>query len=66
MPRFRVHDMKALEASPSSPGAIRSKVNEMILSSTVCRAKVENINPETGEYRIILQGTLDKEDTKFD
>ena len=30
------------------------------------RAKVELINPETGEYRIVLHGTLDKEDTKFD
>jgi len=24
------------------------------------------INPETGEYRIVLQGTLDKDETKFD
>ena len=36
------------------------------MSSVNSRAKVELINPETGEYRIILQGTLDKEDTKFD
>ena len=38
----------------------------MIMSSVNSRAKVEVINPETGEYRIVLQGTLDKEETKFD
>ena len=36
------------------------------MSSVNARAKVELINPETGEYRIVLHGTLDKEDTKFD
>ena len=66
MSRFRIHDLKTLENAPSSPGLIRSKVGEMIINSTVCRAKVEAINPETGEYRIVLQGTLDKEETKFE
>ncbi len=62
MPRFRFHDLKTLETAPTSPGAMRSKVSEMILHSTVCRAKVESINQETGEYRIVLQGSLDKEE----
>jgi hypothetical protein len=34
----------------------------MILRSTVCRAKVEAINPDTGEYRVVLQVTLDREE----
>ena len=38
----------------------------MIMSSVNARAKVELCNPETGEYRIILQGTLDKDETKFE
>ncbi len=29
-------------------------------------AKVDAINPETGEYRIVLQGTIDKEETRFE
>jgi hypothetical protein len=66
MPRFRIHDLKALEAAPTSPGAMRSKISDMILSSTVCRAKVEAVNPETGEYRIVLQGSLDKDETRFE
>ncbi len=38
----------------------------MIENSTTCKAKVEAINPETGEYRLILQGNLDREETKFE
>ncbi len=63
---FRIHDFKALEVKPTSPGAMRSKLNEMIVNSTVCRAKIESINQETGEYRIVLQGSIDKEDNRFE
>jgi hypothetical protein len=45
---------------------MRAKIGEMITHSTVCRAKVEGVNPDTGEYRIVLQGTLDKEETPFE
>jgi hypothetical protein len=45
---------------------MRTKVGELVVNSTVCRAKVDVINTETGEYRIVLQGTLDKEETKFE
>ena len=66
MPRFRIHDLNTIERSPTSPASLRGKLNEMIMSSVNARAKVEVINPETGEYRIVLQGTLDREETKFD
>ncbi len=66
MTRFRIHDLKSLELKPTSPGVMRSKLNEMIINSTVCRAKIETINPETGEYRIVLQGSLDKEENRFE
>ncbi len=66
MTRFRIHDLNGLEVKPTSPGAMRSKLNEMIVNSTVCRAKIESINPETGEYRVVLQGSLDKEDNRFE
>jgi hypothetical protein len=38
----------------------------MIVNSTNFRAKVDSLNPETWEYRIVLEGTLDREDTKFE
>ncbi len=66
MTRFRIHDLKALEVKPTSPGAMRSKLNEMIVNSTVCRAKIDSINPETGEYRIVLQGSIDKKENRFE
>ena len=66
MPRFRIYDLSSIERSPTSPSSLRNKISEMIMSSVNAKAKVELINPETGEYRIVLHGTLDKEDTKFD
>ncbi|HEU4402914.1 MAG TPA: hypothetical protein VFT43_12495 [Candidatus Polarisedimenticolia bacterium] len=66
MPRFHVQDFKSIENSPTSPAVLRTKIGEMILHSTVARARVEAINPETGEYRVVLQGTLDKEETKWE
>jgi hypothetical protein len=58
MPRFNLHDLHSLD-TPSSPGSLRARVGEIIIDSTTCRAKVESVNPETGEYRVVLQGTLD-------
>jgi len=66
MPRFRIYDLNTIERAPTSPASLRNKLSDMIMSSVNARAKVEVINPETGEYRIVLQGTLDKEETKFD
>jgi len=65
MARFRMDDLKSLEHTPTSPASLRSKITEVILSSTHARARVETINPETGEYRVVLQGALDREATKF-
>ena len=66
MPKFQINDFRALEKAPTSPGALQTKITEMLLHSINSRAKVEAINRETGEYRIILQGTLDMEETKFE
>jgi hypothetical protein len=66
MARFRIDDVVNIDIAPTSPASLRTKVGEMILSSTVCRARVETANPETGEYRLVLQGTLDKEETRWE
>ena len=66
MPRFQVNDFRTLEKAPTSPGALQAKLTEMLLHSYNSRAKVESINRETGEYRIVLQGTIDMDDTKFE
>jgi hypothetical protein len=60
--RIAIHDIRSLEIAPTSTARLRTKIGEVILHSAVARAKVEALNPETGEYRVVLQGTLDRED----
>ena len=66
MARFHIQDIRCIEQAPTAPGTLKNKIGELLLSSINARAKVEGVNPETGEYRIVLQGTLDKEESKFD
>ncbi len=66
MNRFRIYDLPQIEFSPTSPQHLRTKIGGLVSNSTNVHAKVESMNNETGEYRIVLQGTLDKNETKFD
>ena len=66
MARFRMQDIRSVERTPTAPGTLRSKIGDLLISSVNCTARVDALNMETGEYRIVLQGTIDKEDTKFD
>jgi len=66
MHRFHLEDFPMLEKAPTSAAALRSKLGEMLISSTSARLQIESVNPQTGEYRIVLHGTLDVEKTPFD
>lgn len=66
MARFRIQDIRTLERSPTAPGTLKNKLGELLFSSIDATARVEGFNLDTGEYRIVLQGTLDTEDSKFD
>ena len=66
MARFRIQDIRTVEHTPTAPATLKNKLGEMLFSSISCTAKVEGLNLETGEYRIVLQGTLDREDSRFD
>jgi len=59
MNKWSIKDIQWLEKTPCSPSRFSGRVTEMLFNSTNCRCKVESINPTTGEYRIVLQGTLD-------
>ena len=61
---FKIQDIRSLENSPVVPSQLSTKVGEMILNSKHLVAKVENVNSETGEYRLVLQGTLTKDTVK--
>jgi len=65
MPRIGPTDLNAIERSPTSPSSLTNKISEVLGNSLAARAKVESYNWETGEYRVVLQGTLDLEETKF-
>jgi hypothetical protein len=66
MPRFRIQDFWFLEKSPTSPHSMKNKISDLIYCSTWSKAKVESVNPDTGEYRIVLSGNLEREDSKWD
>jgi hypothetical protein len=66
MSRIHIHNLRSIENAPASPANLRHKITEVILNSSVARAKVEALNPETGEYRVVLQGTLDREEIGFE
>ena len=66
MTRFRLEDFALLEKSPTSAATLRATIGEVLTSSTTARARVESVDPQTGEYRIVLQGLIDLEETPFD
>jgi hypothetical protein len=66
MPRFQPTDLSAIERAPTSPAALTQGIWEVLSNSVATKAKVDSFNWETGEYRVVLQGTLDLEATKFE
>jgi len=64
--RVRLEDFALLEKSPTSAATLRAKIGEVLTSSTSARARVESVDVRTGEYRIVLQGLIDLEETPFD
>jgi len=61
MTRFTYNDFRYLERCPTSPSCLQSHIANLVYCSVNSKAKIETVNPETGEYRICLQGTLDME-----
>lgn len=65
MGKFTYNDFRSLEKCPTSPKQMHEGICSLVFSSVNTKAKVENCNPETGEYRIVLQGTLDMDSTNY-
>jgi len=59
MTKFNFQDFKNIERAPMSPSYLQTKICDLVACSVHARVKVDSINPETGEYRIVLHGTLD-------
>lgn len=64
MPNFNPSQVKSIESTPANnPKAMHQALGNIVLGSATCRCKVENVNPNTGEYRIVLTGTLTSQPT---
>jgi len=42
-----------------SPSYLQNKICDLVACSVYTKVKVDSVNPDTGEYRVILHGTLD-------
>lgn len=63
MPRMVPERLTAIERTPASASALSSGLWDVLSHSISSKAKVEGFNYETGEYRVVLQGTLDLDPT---
>lgn len=60
MEKFYTRDFDLLEHIPSSSNALREKIGNILKCSKNWTANVSNIDKVSGNYQIILQGTLKK------
>jgi len=50
-------DLSTIQLSSKT---LKKQVERLLAHSTQCRAILECVNDETGEYRIVLEGVLEK------
>ena len=59
MTNFNIRDLEIIRNANLSTSTLRRQISNMLESSDNCRAIVESLDRKTGEYRIVLQGTLE-------
>jgi hypothetical protein len=59
MPKMNLFEMDELLTPQISSETLKRRIIEMLTNSSQCKAILESINQDTGEYRIVLQGTLE-------
>ncbi len=62
MIKFNIRDLEIIRNAKISSSTLKRQLGNVLESSGNCRAIVESLNRETGEYRIVLQGTLENRD----
>jgi hypothetical protein len=60
MEKFNTRDFDLIEHIPPSSNALREKIGNILKSSKSWSADVAGVDKQSGEYRIVLQGTLKK------
>ncbi|MDZ7263509.1 MAG: hypothetical protein ONB16_02915 [candidate division KSB1 bacterium] len=62
MTKFNIHDLEIIRSANISPTTLQKQIGAVLENSNRCRAVVESLNRQTGEYRIWVQGTLETRD----
>ena len=62
MEKYYTRDFDLIEHIPASSNALREKIGNILKVSDNWTANVSNIDKVTGNYQIVLQGTLSKKD----
>lgn len=60
MEKFNTLDFDLIEHIPPSSNALREKIGNILKNSSSFSASVASIDRTSGNYRIVLQGTLKK------
>jgi hypothetical protein len=56
--KFKTRDFDVMEITPPSSPVLKEKLADILAGSERWNAVVESVDPHTGTYRILLQGTL--------
>jgi len=61
MAKFTIRDLEIMKTADFTGSNLKNHLLNMLEASGTANAIVEKINRETGEYRVVLQGTLEPE-----
>jgi len=59
IPRFEIKDLQIIKQMNVPVSSLRRQINNLVQDSREIAAIVEQVDPETGTYRLVLTGRLD-------
>ncbi len=65
MPNHSLDDLATLERTSQSPQTLCDPLSGVLSHSVFAKVKVESCDHGTGQYRVVLRGTLDTTEPDF-
>lgn len=59
MAKVTFKDLDKINVTKLSGASLKKQISAMLASSSQCKAILETVNQDTGEYRIVLQGIIE-------
>jgi len=59
MPHVKSNNITDFNLTKLSGMSLKKQIERMLANSLQCKAILETVNHDTGEYRIVLQGIID-------